>query len=237
MDGEEVPGYQPDDGFEQDTREPLLDLTGARSSSKELWLIQWPPHDVLFPSSSPAFLPSFSWFNQYGFGYNLQLPDIHGKEVCITFDRNGSSGSFEDLSGKKYDIVGTDVERDAAVFMSSVSETEIVGNISHRISLVHFPDPKEIEQRVAEKTSKRLYQMTSSKNNSSHHSSGVTGSSRLKNSTSSRGPAASTHTSREGPSASKRRHVQKSPGSKGGPSLDSKRRQSSSNYISGTSER
>ncbi|CAI0623028.1 unnamed protein product [Linum tenue] len=210
MDGEEVPGYQPDDGFEQDTREPLLDLTGARSSSKELWLIQWPPHD---------------------------LPDIHGKEVCITFDRNGSSGSFEDLSGKKYDIVGTDVERDAAVFMSSVSETEIVGNISHRISLVHFPDPKEIEQRVAEKTSKRLYQMTSSKNNSSHHSSGVTGSSRLKNSTSSRGPAASTHTSREGPSASKRRHVQKSPGSKGGPSLDSKRRQSSSNYISGTSER
>ncbi|CAL1412591.1 unnamed protein product [Linum trigynum] len=211
MDGEEeVPAYQPDDGFEQDTREPLLDLTGARSSSKELWLIQWPPHD---------------------------LPDIHGKEVCITFDRNVSSGSFEDLSGKKYDIVGTDVERDAAVFMSSVSETEIVGNISHRVSLVHFPDPKEIEQRVAEKKSKMLYQMTSSKNNSSHHSSGVTGSSRLKNSTSSRGPAASTHTSREGPSASKRRHVQKSPGSKGGPSLDSKCRQSSSNYISGTSER
>ncbi|CAI0395805.1 unnamed protein product [Linum tenue] len=209
MDGEEVPAYQPDVGFEQDTREPLFDLTSARSSSTELWLIQWPPHE---------------------------LPDIHGKEVCITFDQNGSSGSFEDLSGKMYDIVGTDVERDAAVFMSSGSETEIVGNISHRVSLVHFPDPKEIEQRVAEKKSKRLYQMTSSKINSSHHSSGVTESSRLKHSTSSRGPAASTHTGREGPSASKRRHVQKSPGSKGGSSLDSKRRQSSSNYISGTSE-
>lgn len=92
-----------------------------------------------------------------------------------------------------------------------------VGNISRRVSLVHYHDPKELEKQEAEKKSKRLYQMSagSSLINSSNHSGTPSQSSRLRNSHSSRGHPASTHSSRhrsslsevgEQSSAKKRKH-------------------------------
>jgi len=43
-DVEEVEGYKPEPGFEEDSREPLADI--SLSDSTELWLIQWPINEV-----------------------------------------------------------------------------------------------------------------------------------------------------------------------------------------------
>lgn len=43
-DVEEVEGYKPETGFEEDSREPLTDI--SLSDSTELWLIQWPINEV-----------------------------------------------------------------------------------------------------------------------------------------------------------------------------------------------
>ncbi|OAY43813.1 mediator-associated protein 2 [Manihot esculenta] len=188
MDLEEK-SYKPEAGFEEDIREPLVDL--SLTDSTELWLIQWPHNE---------------------------LPDFQGKEISISLHRDGCLGSFEGSSGKVYDVVSSFMEEpDATVFVSSESETKIVGNISRRVSLVHYHDPKELEKQEAEKKSKRLYQMSagSSLINSSNHSGTPSQSSRLRNSHSSRGHPASTHSSRhrsslsevgEQSSAKKRKH-------------------------------
>ncbi|CAN0928505.1 hypothetical protein LINGRAHAP2_LOCUS36543 [Linum grandiflorum] len=97
-DEEELPAYQPGPGFEHNSREKLCDISSACSSSTEIFLFQWALND---------------------------LPNIHGMQVPITLESNGCSGSFEDLSGKKYDIVGTNQEQGPSVFMPSASEIEI----------------------------------------------------------------------------------------------------------------
>ncbi|CAN1175992.1 Mediator-associated protein 2 [Linum perenne] len=209
-DEEEPPAYHPGAGFEHDSREPLLDLTSELSGSEELWLIQWPHHD---------------------------LPDIDGKEICISLDSNGCSGSFEDLSGKTYDIVSTVEDQGPSVFVSSVSETDIVGSISRRVSLVHYPDPKELEQRDAAKKSKRLHTPSGSSMKSlSHRSSDVTDISKLRKMHSSRSPGASAYS---GPSYSKGNQTPRSSSSKGGggSSRDSKRRHINSTTTTGPSQR
>jgi hypothetical protein len=43
-DVEEVEVYKPEPGFEEDSREPLADI--SLSDSTELWLIQWPINEV-----------------------------------------------------------------------------------------------------------------------------------------------------------------------------------------------
>ncbi|KAJ6428474.1 hypothetical protein OIU84_023825 [Salix udensis] len=77
-------------------------------------------------------------------------------------------------------------------------ETKIVGKISRQVSLVHYPEPKELEKQEAERKSKRSYQMSagSSLMNSSLRSGTTTPSSKLRNSQLSRGQATSTYSSR-----------------------------------------
>ena len=41
---DDVEGYKPETGFEEDSREPLTDI--SLSDSTELWLIQWPINEV-----------------------------------------------------------------------------------------------------------------------------------------------------------------------------------------------
>ncbi|KAG6791399.1 hypothetical protein POTOM_000518 [Populus tomentosa] len=205
-DVEEVEGYKPEPGFEEDSREPLADI--SLSDSTELWLIQWPINE---------------------------LPDFNGKELSLSLDQDGCLGSFEASPGKAFDLVNCSAQGlDATVFLSSELETKIglfwsgievnskvpvslegqgrgelwgcislayfdgFGKISRQVSLVHYPDPKELEKQEAEKKSKRSYQMSagSSLMNSSLHSGATTPSSKLRNSQLSRGHAASTHSSR-----------------------------------------
>lgn len=169
-DVEEVEGYKLEPGFEEDSREPLADI--SLSDSTELWLIQWPINE---------------------------LPDFNGKELSLSLDQDGCLGSFEASPGKAFDLVSCSAQGlDATVFLSSELETKIVGKISRQVSLVHYPDPKELEKQEAEKKSKRSYQMSagSSLMNSSLHSGTTTPSSKLRNSQLSRGHAASTHSSR-----------------------------------------
>ncbi|KAG6788032.1 hypothetical protein POTOM_004085 [Populus tomentosa] len=245
-DVEEVEGYKPEPGFEEDSREPLADI--SLSDSTELWLIQWPINE---------------------------LPDFNGKELSLSLDQDGCLGSFEASPGKAFDLVSCSAQGlDATVFLSSELETKIdlyenwvlkllgfvgvesgsvslegrgrgelwgcislayfdgcennaaqsrgrimfvllsrfnwmkvfaslhimkeFGKISRQVSLVHYPDPKELEKQEAEKKSKRSYQMSagSSLMNSSLHSGTTTPSSKLRNSQLSRRHAASTHSSR-----------------------------------------
>ncbi|KDP24903.1 hypothetical protein JCGZ_24281 [Jatropha curcas] len=217
MDVSEEERYRPDAGFEEDSREPLVDL--SLTDSTELWLIQWPHNE---------------------------LPDFQGKEISLGLHRDGSLGSFESSSGKIYDVVSCNAqESDATVFLSSSSETKIVGNISRRVSLVHYPDPKELEKQEAEKKSKRLHQMSaaSSMLNSSHRFSTPT-QSKLRSSYSSKGHGASTHSSRhrsslsevgEQSSAKKRKHKNELTALTDRSTLDSGRSRSENNFA-GSSE-
>uniref|UniRef100_A0A0V0HP25 Putative ovule protein n=1 Tax=Solanum chacoense TaxID=4108 RepID=A0A0V0HP25_SOLCH len=56
-------------------------------------------------------------------------------------------GSFEDSSGKSYEVVSCRAQDpDAVVFLSSESEPKIAGKISRRVSLIHYPEPSELKQ-------------------------------------------------------------------------------------------
>ncbi|CAL9054477.1 unnamed protein product [Musa banksii] len=113
-------GYKPGPDFEEDTKTPLVDV--SLTDSTELWLIQWP-------------------INQ------LQPADFDGKELTLKLNRDGKLGSFESASGKSYDFVSFAAhEPDATVFVPSGSETKVVGKISRRVCLVHYPEPGELEK-------------------------------------------------------------------------------------------
>ncbi|KDP23252.1 hypothetical protein JCGZ_23085 [Jatropha curcas] len=212
MDVAEGEPYRPDAGFEEDWREPLVDL--SLTDSTELWLIQWPHNE---------------------------LPDFQGKEISLGLYHDGCLGSFEGSFGKIYDVVSCAAqESDATVFLSSASETKIVGNISRRVSRVHYRDPKELEKQEAEKKSKRLHQMSagSSVINSSHRLSTPT-QSKLRRSYSSKGHGASTHSSRhksslsevgEQSNAKKRKHKNELTASTDRFTLDSGRSRSENNF-------
>ncbi|XP_010243688.1 PREDICTED: mediator-associated protein 2 isoform X1 [Nelumbo nucifera] len=110
--------YRPPPEFEENTRDPLVDI--SLTDSTEFWLIQW-PHN--------------------------QTPDFDGQEVTLKLHRDGRMGSFEGSSGKEYEVVSfASQEPDATVFLSSPSETQIVGKISRRVCLVHYPEPSELEK-------------------------------------------------------------------------------------------
>uniref|UniRef100_A0A2P2JLG3 Uncharacterized protein MANES_08G100300 n=1 Tax=Rhizophora mucronata TaxID=61149 RepID=A0A2P2JLG3_RHIMU len=123
----------------------------------------------------------------------------------------------------------------------------VAGKISRRVSLVHYPEPEELEKLEAEKKSKRLYQMSarSSLISSSHHSVTPIQSTKLGNSHSSRGHSALTHSSRHNDSSlfdvdeqsnpRKRRRDHKPNFSEDGSTLDSGRGYSRYTF-SGTSE-
>ncbi|XP_050223960.1 mediator-associated protein 2 [Mercurialis annua] len=165
MEGVDDVAYWPTAEFEEDSREPLFDLSLTDSDSTEFWLIQW---------------------------RHNELPDLHGKELSLNLHSDGCLASFEGSSGKVYDVVSCAAQDpDATVFLSSASETKFVGNISRRVSLAHFPDPKQLEKEAAEKKSKRLHGMSAG---SSYYSATPTQTS--KPGSSSRARTASTHSSR-----------------------------------------
>ncbi|KAF3450926.1 hypothetical protein FNV43_RR07015 [Rhamnella rubrinervis] len=127
--GAEGGGYRPPPEFLEDSKEPLLDL--SLTDSTELWLIQWP---------------------------KKHNPDFDGQEVSLKLHRDGKLASFEGSSGRKYDVVSFAAqEPNATVFVSSTSGTKVVGKISRRVSLVHYPQPDEVE-KVNTSNWKQLYQ-------------------------------------------------------------------------------
>ncbi|GAB4841914.1 hypothetical protein Ancab_011870 [Ancistrocladus abbreviatus] len=110
--------YRPPPEFQEDTRDPLVELN--LTDSTELWLIQWPIN---------------------------QPPDFDGKEVTLNLDQEGELGSFEGPSGKDYKLVSISAQQpEATVFLSSSSGSKMVGQISRRVSIVHHPEPNELEK-------------------------------------------------------------------------------------------
>lgn len=109
--------YQPPPEFEEVKKGSLINLD--ITDSTELWLIQWP-------------------FNQH--------PGLDGQEVSLKLHHE-HMGSFEDSSGKSYDMVSCRAQDpDAVVFLSSESGPKIAGKISRRVSLIHYPEPSELKQ-------------------------------------------------------------------------------------------
>ncbi|KAI4351794.1 hypothetical protein L6164_006110 [Bauhinia variegata] len=174
VDGEE--GYRPPPEFEEDGKEPLIDL--SLTDSSELWLIQLPSQE--------------------------SIVDIDGQELSLKLHHNGQLASFEGSSGKVYDVVSLSaLESDATVFFSSSRESKMVGKISRQVSIAHYPDPKELEKvnsvskrqmnqsssGISMTTSSRYFPMQSSKR---HTSAVSTQSSRQKSSLSEVGEPSST---------------------------------------------
>ncbi|XAR48254.1 hypothetical protein NMG60_11031011 [Bertholletia excelsa] len=130
MDNANEVGHRPPAGFQEDVKDSLIDLTLTDSDSTELWLVQWPIN---------------------------QAPDFDGQELSLKLHRDGLLGSFEGSSGKAYDVVSFSSQHpNATVFLSSASESKIVGKISRRVSLVHYPEPSEIQKQNT-KNQKQMY--------------------------------------------------------------------------------
>lgn len=173
--------------FQEYFKDPLIELNPT--DSKELWLIQWPSN---------------------------QAPDFDGQELSLKLHHNGLLGSFEGSSGRSYDVVNFKAQDpNATVFLSSASESKIVGKISRRVQLVHYPDPSELEKQNTNKQ-KQMYQKSfaTSLTNSSHHRASPSKSARTK---SSHSVGTSMHNSRSKSSLSevgepskpaKKRHVE-----------------------------
>ncbi|XP_011074827.1 mediator-associated protein 2 [Sesamum indicum] len=71
-----------------------------------------------------------------------------GCSVSLNLHGDGQIGTFEGSSGKSYEVVSFKPQGpEAAVFFSSASEAKIAGKISRRISLIHYPDPSELQIR------------------------------------------------------------------------------------------
>ncbi|XP_027769845.1 mediator-associated protein 2-like [Solanum pennellii] len=80
-------------------------------------------------------------------GLETGHPGLDGQEVSLKLHHYGHIGSFEDSSGKSYEVVSCRAQDpDAVVFLSSQSEPKIDGKISRRVSLIHYPEPSELKQ-------------------------------------------------------------------------------------------
>uniref|UniRef100_A0A1J3I8V6 Mediator-associated protein 2 n=1 Tax=Noccaea caerulescens TaxID=107243 RepID=A0A1J3I8V6_NOCCA len=197
--------YEPSEDFIVNNLQPLVDfdLTG----SKELWLIQCPIS---------------------------QFPEIEGKEFKVKLDKDGILGGFEDSSGNEVDLVSfASQDVDAAVIIPSQEDSRIVGKISRRVSLVRYPEPKELVETVKAKTQQKLVGAVT---NSSGKFSALAKSSRAKSGQSGLRHSASTRSSRqksfmsslnETPMPSKRKHSETSSGKHHG----------STSTVSGSSDR
>ncbi|KAF5746366.1 mediator-associated protein 2 [Tripterygium wilfordii] len=185
MHGAVKEGYEPPKDFEEDTKEPLVDL--QLTDSTELWLIQWPSN---------------------------QTPDFDGMEVTLDLNRDGRLGTFEGSSGKEYDVVGFAAqEPDATVFLSSASEAKIVGKIARRVSFVHYPDPEELTTQKPENV-KQLNIKNSGTTYTGSQSRLVTPSRNLRNSATTHSRHKSSSSKLGNSPSNKRRHVGESSGSK-----------------------
>ncbi|XP_047977080.1 uncharacterized protein LOC125219210 [Salvia hispanica] len=110
--------YRPGRDFVDDDREPLINLDSTDST--ELWLIQIP------------------------LDQNLELD---GQQVCLNLQADGHIGSFESSSGKSYEMYSMKSQgTKETVFLASGSEAKIAGKISRHVSLIHYPDPSEVQK-------------------------------------------------------------------------------------------
>ncbi|MED6204397.1 hypothetical protein PIB30_008841 [Stylosanthes scabra] len=127
---ENVEGYRPAPDYEEDRRSALVDL--EMNDSTELWLIKLP----------------FSTVSSHRSSMENMLSEIDGEELSFNLHGDGKLASFEDSSEKIYDFVSyPSQEPDEVVFVPSPTEPKIAGKISRRVSIVHYPDPKEFEER------------------------------------------------------------------------------------------
>ncbi|KAI3855859.1 hypothetical protein MKX03_001002 [Papaver bracteatum] len=128
---EAVDVYKPANEFQEDVKDPLLEV--PLSDSTELWLIQWPG--------------------------NKQDPDFDGQQVSIKLHHDGQLATFETSSGRiSYEMVSyASQEPEATVFLSSASEAKIAGKISRLVSLVRYPELSELEEKAK---SERLAQQS-----------------------------------------------------------------------------
>lgn len=114
--------YMPGPDFNEDNSSPSLPI--SLSDSTELWLIQWPLDQ-------------------------LQPVDFHRKALSLKLRRDGQLGSFEISSGKSYEVVSFSAQKpDATVFLRSSSGSKVVGKISRRACLVHYPEPAEFDKQA-----------------------------------------------------------------------------------------
>lgn len=112
--------YKPGPDFDEDKRVPILPISSSHST--ELWLIQWSINQLL-----PA--------------------DFHGKELSLKLHRDGKLASFQNSSGKSYEVISFAAQvPDATVFFPSSSDSKVVGKISRRACLVHYPEPGEFDK-------------------------------------------------------------------------------------------
>ncbi|KAF5946941.1 hypothetical protein HYC85_017169 [Camellia sinensis] len=121
-----------------------------------------------------------------------QAVDFDGQELSLKLHHDGLLGSFEGSSGNYNAEVPN-----ATVFLSSAAESKIVGKISRRVSLVHYPEPSELEKQNTSHQ-KQMYQRSSgtSLTNSSHRFATHTQSTRPRSSKSSGSNAASMRSSK-----------------------------------------
>ncbi|XP_057970477.1 mediator-associated protein 2 [Malania oleifera] len=185
-------GYTPPPEFQEDAKDPLVKL--GLTEATELWLIQWPIN---------------------------QPPDFDGQEVSLKLNHDGQLGTFKGSSGKEYDVVSFAAqEPDATVFLSSGPESKIVGKISRCVSLVHYPDPEEL-QKLSSDNLRQMYQKSSGVSlTTSHYSASGMRGANMRNMPSMSGRVTSTHSSRQRSSLSevgepskplKRRRAEESP--------------------------
>ncbi|KAL3845508.1 hypothetical protein ACJIZ3_002911 [Penstemon smallii] len=134
MDAPDVPvetGYQPPQGFVEDKKDPLVDL--ELNDSTELWLIQWPINQQM-NNLDTTFLQNTS--------------DFDGQQVSLNLHNDGHLGTFNGSSGKSYEVVSYKSQGpEAVVFLNSSSEAKIAGKISRHVSLIHYPEPSELQRR------------------------------------------------------------------------------------------
>ncbi|KAM1521758.1 hypothetical protein ACFX10_011952 [Malus domestica] len=131
-------GYKPPPEFSQVAKEPLVDIN--MNGSTELWLISWPKD---------------------------QNPDFC-QEVSLKLGTDGELGSFVGPSGKEYDLQSTAQKPDATVFVSSASGTKVAGKISRNVSLVFYPEPSELEEKLKSKQLKKIQQISAGMSRSPH---------------------------------------------------------------------
>ncbi|KAI3520637.1 hypothetical protein L1887_10087 [Cichorium endivia] len=155
-------GFKPPPEFQEDARPPVIEPTATDST--ELWLIQWPKD---------------------------QIPDFDGQQISLKLQNDGQLGTFEASSGKSYDVVSLAAqEPKAMVFLSSATDSKIVGKITRRVSFVRYLEPSEVPKDDTKKL-KELYERSSatSLTNSGHQFSTPAKSTRTG------GGRASTHSS------------------------------------------
>ncbi|KAL1215436.1 Mediator-associated protein 2 [Cardamine amara subsp. amara] len=162
----------------------------------------------------------------------LDNDDWNNFEVVVSKDMN-ISGSLETSAGKEIDLVSSASQgADAIVYLPSDDGSKLVEKVFQQVSLVCFPEPKEMLEKMKAKTRQKLVgaaKDSAGKNSdptrSSRHKSGLS----VRHSASTRSNKEksmySGHT--ETPKSSKRKHSESSSG----------KHRSSTSTVSGSSDR